>query len=258
MKKKFLSIALVLEFLKVGAQVSTFKTIDSMVTIGRYQTALSVLQELPATFESTTKMAAIYASIDNHKLASKYYEKALQLQDDYSVKVKLGKSYQKEKKRKKAIKIYEEIALKDIDNLLIQYQLGKLYLQTLQPTKAEKVFKGLIQKDKNNANYHYQLGITYAMLKKRNLKIDSFLEAYENDDEHLPSIHQLALAYTVLRDKDSANIFINRGLIVNPNHVDLNKLQINNLYRKEKYSEAIQLLQKIDSIEPNEHYTQKM
>lgn len=257
-KNKILLIVFVVGIIKVEAQVSAFQTIDSLLNKGRYQTALTKLHELDTTFQSTSKIAAIYASIDNHKQASKYYEQALALQDDYAVKVNLGKAYQKEKKLEKAIEIYEGIINEDAENLLIQYQLGKLYAKTKQPTKSIETFKSLTQIDSTNANYYYQLGIGYAMLNKNNLKINSFLEAYKNDEEHIKSIHQLALAYTFLRDKDSATIFINRGLEVDPNHIALNKLKINNLYRKEKYKEAIKLLDKIDSIEPNEHYTQKM
>lgn len=258
MKKKILSIVFVITFLKVEAQVSTFKTIDSLVSIGRYQKALSVLQKTESTFESNTKIAAIYASIDNHKQASKFYEEALTFKDDYTVKIKLANSLQKEQKLKKAITIFEDLVKLDSENLLVQYKLGRMYVKTKQPAKAIKTFKNLLKQDSSNANYHYQLGISYAMLKKRNLKIDSFLDAYKNDEEHIKAIQQLALAYTFLRDKDSANLFINRGLKVSPNHIDLNKLKINNLYREEQFREAIKLLQKIDTLEPNEHYTQKM
>ncbi|WP_417800239.1 tetratricopeptide repeat protein [Tenacibaculum sp.] len=258
MRNKILLIVFVLGILKVEAQVSTFKTIDSLVNIGRYQTALTKLHALDTTFQSTSTIAAIYASIDNYKQASKYYEQALALQDDYSVKVRLAKAYQQQKKLQKAIDVYEGIVTKDAENLLIQYQLGKLYAQTKQPAKAIDTFKNIIKQDSTNANYHYRLGIAYGMLKKRNLQINSFLEAYKNDSTHIKSIHHLALAYTILRDKDSTNIFVNRGLVVAPNHINLNKLKINNLYREEKFTEAIHFLQRLDTLEPNEHYTQKM
>lgn len=258
MKKRVLILIIIIGFLKAEAQTSAFKIIDSLVTIGRYQKALVQLKKLPSSFESTKRMGAIYSSIDNNKLASKNYEKALLLQDNYMIKVQLGRSYQKEKKVRKAIYIYEEILKKDAENLLIKYQLGKLYLQTKQALKAKNIFKELIQKDNANANYHYQMGIVYGMLKKRNLKINSFLKTYEKDDEHINAMHQLALAYTFLRDKDSANLFINKGLKVNPYHIKLTKLKVNILYRKKEYLQAIRLLEKIDSLNPNEHYTQKM
>ncbi|QXP73544.1 tetratricopeptide repeat protein [Tenacibaculum sp. AHE15PA] len=258
MKKKILTIVLIISFFKVGAQTSTFITVDSLVHIGRYQKALAQLKKLQESYQSTKRMATIYSSIDNYKEASKYYEKALLLNNEYSVKVALGKSYQKEKKLQKAITVFEEITTTDSDNSLINYQLGKLYLQTKQPKKAKFIFEELIKKDESNANYHYQMAIVYTLFKKRDLKINSFLATYKNDNEHIKAIHQLAVAYTLLRDKDSANLFIDKGLKVNGNHIALNRLKINNLYRNKKYLKAIDLLEKIDSLEPNEHYTKKM
>lgn len=258
MKKKILIIVLIISFLKVGAQTSTFISVDSLVHIGRYQKALVQLEKMPESYQSNKKIASIYSSIDNYKQASKYYEKALSLNNGYSVKVALGKSYQKEKRLQKAITVFEEITNTDSDNLLIKYQLGKLYLQTKQPKKAKLIFEELLKKDESNANYHYQMAIVYALLKKRDLKINSFLATYKNDNEHIKAIHQLAVAYTLLRDKDSANIFIDRGLKVNTKHIALNKLKINKLYISKKYEDAIALLVKIDSLEPNEHYTKKM
>lgn len=258
MKKKILIVLLLIGFLKVEAQTSTFKSIDNLINTGRYRKALTKLNKLPTSFNVNVKIANIYTSIDNYKLASKHYEKALEFKNDYAIKVKLGKSYKKDKKLKKAISIFEEIIEKDDENLLMKYQLGKLYLQTKQPLKAKNIFKSLILKDKKNANYHYQLGVVYTMLKKRNLKIDSFLEAYKNDTEHIKAIHQLAIAYILLRDRDSSAIFMNRGLEVNSNHIELNKLKINSLYRKKDYLSAISLLEKIDTLKANEHYTQKM
>ena len=199
MKKRILIIVLVIGFIKAEAQTSVFKSIDSLVNIGRYQKALVKLKKMPSNFESNKRIATIYASIDNYKLASRYYEKALLLKDDYGVNVKLGKSYQKEKKLGKAILIFEEVLKKDQENLLIKYQLGKLYLQTKQLLKAKNIFKELIMKDEVNANYHYQMGIVYTMLKKRNLKINSFLKTYKYDDEHIKAIYQLSVAYTFIK-----------------------------------------------------------
>ena len=151
MKKKILIVLFLIGFIKVEAQTSTFKSIDNLLSAGRYKKALKELNKLPVTFVSNTKKAQIYEAIDNYKLASKYYEKALEIKNDYTIKVKLGKSYNKEKRLKKAISIFEEIVEKDDDNLLIKYQLGKLYLKTKQPLKAKNLFKSLIKKDKENA-----------------------------------------------------------------------------------------------------------
>lgn len=258
MKKKLFFIASMIVCLKVGAQVSTFKTIDSLTSIGRYQKALVLLNELPETYIKNKKIASVYESIDNYKRATGFYEKALSLKENDVLKLKLGKIHIRLNQFNKAIALLEEIVDKDSDNLLAKYLLGKLYLKTNQTKKAATFFKELKRADNTNANYPYYLGLVYQKLKKRNLKIDNFLEAYRKDNQHIKAIEKLAIAFRVLRDRDSSNLFVNKGLQVVPNHINLNKLKINDFFRKKKYKEAIRLLKKIDSIKPNEHYTHKM
>lgn len=257
MKKKIILI-LLFSILKAEAQTSAFVIIDSLVQKGRYKNALEKLDEMPKSFLTNYKIASIYESIDNNKKAILYYNQALVFKEDYATKIKLGKIYRKQKQYKKAINVFEEINAIDETNLLVRYQLGRLFLLTNQPQKAKKVFIDLIKIDTQNANYSYQLGVAYAMLKKRNLKINSFLEAYKKDASHIKAIHQLATAFTLLKDRDSANIFIERGLVVNPNHISLNKMKANKLYRDKHYLDGIRVLEKVDSLQPNEIYTQKM
>ena len=258
MKKKILYLVVVLGVLKINAQTSTFVAVDTLLNRGRYHKAIELLEKFPDSFEKNVKKAQINENLDQQSLVSLHYEKALAFQDDYAIKVKLANSYKKEKKYRKAITVYEKLHEEDKDNLFIAYELGKLHLTIKEAEKALQLFKGLIERDITNANYYYYKGIAYKLLGKRNLRMDSFLEAYEKDDKHIKSIENLAYDYTVLRDADSASIFIKKGLQINPNHIELNKLEINALYRDKNYNKAIELLQKIDTIEPNEHYTKKM
>ncbi|MDY0780689.1 tetratricopeptide repeat protein [Tenacibaculum sp. IB213877] len=258
MKKKILLLITAMIIVKAEAQTSVFKQIDSLLQFGRYKIALNQLKEIEPSFNSNLKIALVYDAIDDYKQASLYYQKALSFKDDYLTRIKLAKSLKKEGKLNEAIVLYEAIDSKDSDNLLAKYQLGKLYLQTKKSNKAKKVFESLIEKDPSNANYSYQLGLAFAQLKKRNPKINRFLDAFRKDSTHFKAIEMLARAFTKLRDKDSANIFIEKGLHINPNHIDLNKLKINSFFRKKKYEESIVLLKHLDSLSPNEYYTQKM
>lgn len=257
MKEKILVVMFCIASTFVEAQ-NVISEVDSLWAIGRYQQALQKLKKVqPPTFWSSARTAGIYEALDYDKEAIAYYQKALALKDDYQTKVKLGKLYQRQKSYTDAIRVFEEIVGKDPKNLLITYKLGRLYLTTNNLSKAHTTFKELIKADPKNPNYHYYKGILYGRLKRRNLKINSFLEAYRVDDTHMKSILQLALAFTTLRDKDSANLFTNRGLQIEPNHISLNRLKINRYIRDKDYQKALELLHKIDTIVPNEHYTKK-
>ena len=258
MKKKILFVLLFI-ILKVEAQTSTFTTIDSLFEKGRYQLALSQLEKIKKpSFLLNYKTAVIYESIDNYKETIIFLEKALTFKDDYKSKLKLAKGYQRIKKSKKAIEIYEEILAKDSLNLILKYQLGKLYVQTKNATKSIAVFKYLVQKDSLNANYSYQLAVSYALKNERNNMINSFLKTFKKDSNHIKAIAHLASSFNKLKDKDSTQIFVNKGLVIDKNHINLNKLKINQLYRDKKYEEAIPFLLKLDSITKKDTYPTSM
>lgn len=257
MKKKIL-IVLLFTILKVEAQTSTFSVIDSLFAKGRYKLALQELDKQQPSFLSNYKKAVIYESIDNHKKTVEYLENALTFRDDKNAKLKLAKNYRRLKKTKEAIFIYEEILAKDSLNMILQYQVGKLYLITRKPEKAETIFKYLIHQDDTNANYSYHLGLAYALKGQRDPMINSFIDTYVKDTLHLKAIVRLAKSFKKLNDKDSTQLFIEKGLTLNKNHIDLNKLKINQLYRDKKFIESIPLLLNLDTIDKKDTYSTSM
>lgn len=257
MKRKIIGAVFTLLSICVTAQ-QEFKAIDNLLETGRYQIALQELSKIESSFTSNYKIATIYEALDNYNQSIVYYKKAISFKDDYRTKFKLAKSLKKAKKFREALKVYQEIVHADSKNLLAKYDLSKLYLQLKQPKKSKKLLKELIAKDSKNANYHYQLGIANTLLGKKVKKIDNFLDAYRIDNQHFNAIEKLAKGFTKLKDKDSSTIFIEKGLALNPDHLDLNKLKINSLYLKKGYNECIVYLNHIDSLSPREHYTHKM
>lgn len=257
--KKVYVLILVCMSIKVGAQTSTFSRTDSLLERGRYRLALSDLKAMDTLQDiSNYKIGSIYASIDNHKKAIEFYEKSIVLKDTYKAKLMLGKSYYKLKNYIKAIEIYQKLIDEDPNNLLLSYQLGKLFLIKNNLDASERIFKNLATLDPENPEYNYQLGVVSSIRKDGNGMLINFLTAYQKDSTHIKSVFQLAKTYTLLKVKDSAKLFINKGLQLDSLHINLNRLKINELFRVKNYKEAIGLLHKIDTIEPNELYTQKM
>lgn len=254
MKKKIL-IVLLFAIVKLEAQTSTFAVSDSLFAKGRYKLALQELDKSEPSFLSNYKTAVIYESIDNYKKAAYFLEKAITFKDDEKAKLKLAKNYRALKLSKKAIPIYEEILAKDSLNLVLQYQLGKLYIINRKPIKAENTFQYLISQDTTNANYSYHLGLAYALQGKRDPMINSFITTYTKDITHFNAINRLAKSFNKLKDRDSTQLFVNKGLALNKNHIDLNKLKINQLYRNKKYKEAIPYLLNLDTIDRKDTYS---
>ncbi|TMM32185.1 tetratricopeptide repeat protein [Polaribacter aestuariivivens] len=258
MKKKVL-ILLLFTILKVEAQSSTFSVVDSLFEKGRYKLALKKLKQIQLpSFLTNYKTAIIYESIDNYQQTAYFLEKALQFQDDEKAKIKLARAYQRLQQTHKAIKIYEEVVAKDPLNLVLKYQLGKLYLAKGNHKKAIPLFKKLIEQDVSNANYSYQLALAYAQKNDRDRMINSFIDTFKKDTTHLKAIAYLASSFHKLKDVDSTQLFVEKGLLLNKNHINLNKLKINQLYREEKYLESIPLLLNLDTIDKKDTYSISM
>ena len=254
MKKKIL-IVLLFTILRVEAQTSTFSVVDSLFAKGRYKLALKELDAKPSSFLSNYKKAVIYESIDNYKKAVEFLEKAITIKDDEKAKLKLAKNYRRLKESKKAILIYEEIIAKDSLNLVLQYQLGKLYLITRNAEKAATTFKYLILRDTTNANYSYHLGLAFTLKGKRDLMINSFIDTFEKDTLHIKAIIRLAKSFKKLKDIDYTQLFVDKGLVLSPNHFELNQFKINQLFKEKKYIETLPFLLNIDTLYNKDNYS---
>jgi tetratricopeptide (TPR) repeat protein len=257
MKKSFL-IVLLFVVVKVEAQTSTFTIADSLFEKGRYKLSLQELDKNEPTFLSNYKKAVIYESIDDFKKSAEFLEKAIVFKGDEKVTLKLAKTYQRLKVTNKAVKIYEEILAKDSLNLVLKYQLGKLYLNSKDADKAVRIFKYLIDNDALNANYSYQLALAYALKNERDRMINSFIDTYKKDTLHLKAIENLASSFKKLNDIDSTQLFVEKGLVIDKDDINLNRLKINQLFRDEKYKEAIPFLLNLDSIDKKDTYSMSM
>lgn len=257
MEKKIILFALIVFCIQLNGQ-KNLRSIDSLIETGRYKKALNQLKEQSESFKKNYKIATVYEALDNNREASFYYKKSLNFKDDYQTKIKLGKSLLKEKKHREVIKLYEEICNKDSENLIAKYTLGKLYLKVKKYSKAKMIFGELISADNENSNYYYQYALSNPQPKKIFKRIDYYLLAYKKDNKHFNAIEKLARSFSIIKDRDSALVFIDKGLELRPNHIDLNRLKINSLFRNKKYKESIKLLKHIDTVQPNEHYTHKM
>lgn len=256
--KKIIILVLLFVIVKVEAQTSTFTVVDSLFAKVRYKLALKELDKSEASFLTNYKKAVIYESIDDYKKAAQFLEKAVTFKDDENAKLRLAKNYRSLKLSKKAIPIYEEVLAKDSLNLVLKYQLGKLYIINRKPKEAIKTFKYLVENDAENANYSYHLGLSYALNGQRDPMMNSYLDTHAKDATHLNAIARLANSYKKLNDKDSTQLFVDKGLALDKNHIDLNKLKINQLYLDKKYAETIPFLLNLDTIDKKDTYSAAM
>lgn len=254
---KKLSLILLLLTNYCYSQNINYISIDSILKLGKYTLAIKELKKTNTSIVKQ-KIGTIYLTIDNYEKAIVYLNESLSIDENYTTKLKLATCFQKTNRNNEAVNLYKEILEEQPQNLLTLYKLAKLYLKLNNTTEAIKSFNHLAHKDSLNPMYDYYIGLAYKNKKDINKKTDSFLKSYHKDTTHIKSIYRLTLCYQTLRDKDSSNLFLDKGLALAPDHINLNKLKINNLYGQQHFSEAIELLKKIDSLQPSNFYTQKM
>jgi len=261
MKKCLLFIISLVLVFKTEAQTSVLKTADSIIETGNYQAALAEIKKIEnPSFEMLKKIANIYQKVGDNSKAIKYYNKAFILKPTDKIKEQLGKSYQSIGNPDKAIQLYNEVLHTNPNNLLLKYNLAKLYMSEKKVEKAIELFNELSKKDSLNPNYQFQLGVAYEKLGKSGFanSANSFLKAYKIDSLHLKSIYNLAKFYRKLKFKDSATLFINKGLKINPKSINFNQLKANDAFLNKKFDTALVYLKKLEDLNFKTMFTYKM
>lgn len=246
MKNKLLLLALLLFIFKTDAQTSVLIIAEEYLEKGDYQLALKELKtkENPSA-EILYKIADIYQKTGNYANAIRYYNKVYTLKPSDKVKEQLGKCFQYVGNSKKAMELQSEVLKANPDNLLLQYNLAKLYAANRKTSNAIDLLKDLVKKDATNPNYHYELGDAYEKIKKDPTKY--YLEAYRLDTVHVKSIYQLAKFFNKIKVRDSAGLFINKGLTIDGNNLNFLQLKAQHEFLKKEYDSTLVYLKKLET-----------
>ncbi|MET2985986.1 tetratricopeptide repeat protein [Aureibaculum conchae] len=246
MRKKLVLLLFIICIAKTDAQTSVLVIADEYLEKGDYQVALQKLKaEENPTAEVLQKIADIYRKTGNYANAIDYYNKVYNLKPSDKIKEQLGKCYQYTGNTVKAIKLQSEVLKANPDNLLLQYNLAKLYAANRKTAKAIDLLNGLVEKDSTNPNYHYELGEAYEKIKKDPTK--SYLRAYKLDSAHVKSIYQLAKFFNKVKVRDSAGIFIDRGLAINADNLNFLQLKAQYEFLEKEYDSTLVYLKKLES-----------
>jgi len=232
----------------INGQQKQFNNIDSLLLKGQYQLALKQLKELPKNYNVFDKIGSIYQTVGNYSEAINYYKDAYSWNHKTDIKVKLGNVYKLAGFKTKAVDIYEDIIKKDSSNYLVLNSLGKIYLSKKHPSKAEKIFKYLKKKDSLNPNYPFLLAKALSKQQKFLKMGQNYLEAYKLDTMNFRSIYELAKFFKKIRDKDSTNLFINKGLAIDSLSINFNLLKAQELYYTKQFKSAIKIIDRLASL----------
>ena len=86
------------------------------------------------------------------------------------------------------------------------------------------IFEDLVSKDSTNPNYHYQLALVSGV-KNDSVAMVHYKKAIAIDSTHLKSLIKVSRYYLIKGIGDSLYLYSDKGLLFDPNNVDLLNLR---------------------------------
>ncbi|MBO0342471.1 MAG: tetratricopeptide repeat protein [Bacteroidota bacterium] len=204
MKKIFVLFLFIL--FKAGAQTSALTVGDSLYALGNYIAAINEYAKVGDDEKSSLQIARSYHTIGNYD---------------------------------KSIAQYTAILDNNPEFVLARFELGKLLLKTKNYGPALEMFHVLVKSGQKNPEYFYYLGRTYESVKQTDRATTAFKTAVEKDSTHLRSLYSLGKYYVGQEIKDSALVYIDKGLRFYENDVAMINLKALAFFNNGQFQLAI-------------------
>nr|WP_292966599.1 tetratricopeptide repeat protein [Muricauda sp. UBA7809] len=203
--KDFYIPFLILFSFKAGAQTSALAAADSLYGLGNYASAINVYAKV-GDKKSNLQIARAYNAIGNYD---------------------------------KAIAQYSALLDKNPELQQARFEFGKLLLKTKKYEQALEAFNVLTASKQENPEYYYYLGRTHESVKNMDKANKAFKMAVAMDSTHLRSLYALGKYYVGQEIKDSALVYIDKGLRFYGNDVAMINLKALAYYNNGEYGPAI-------------------
>jgi len=198
-------ICLILFSLKAGAQTSALSVADSLYALGNYAAAINE-----------------YAKVDNAKSS-----------------LQIARAYNAIGNYDKAIDQYLATLDEDTNLDIARFEAGKLLLKTKNYKPALEAFSNLVSKKQQNPEYYYYLGRAYENSLNQEKANTAFRKAVALDSTHLRSLYSLGKYYVGQEIKDSALVYIDKGLRFYENDVAMINLKALAFFNNGQFQLAI-------------------
>lgn len=196
---------LILFSFQAGAQSSALPVADSLYALGNYTTAINEYSKV-GNATASLQIARAYNAIGNYD---------------------------------KAIAQYTALLGKKPELELARFELGKLLLKTKNFGPALEMFNVLASSEQKNPEYFYYLGRTYESIRKQDEANAAFRDGVALDSTHLRSLYALGKYYVGQEIRDSALVYIDKGLRFYENDVSMINLKALAFFNNGQFGMAI-------------------
>ncbi|NDV17282.1 tetratricopeptide repeat protein [Muricauda sp. TY007] len=198
-------ILIILFSFKASAQSSALTIADSLYAQGNYTSAINAYAKV-GNKKSNLQIARAYNTIGNYDKAIAQYTALLDNNPEFD---------------------------------LARFELGKLLFKTKNYGPALEAFNILTSSKRENPEYFYYLGRTYESVKETDKANKAFKTALEMDSTHLRSLYSLGKYYVGQEIKDSALVYIDKGLRFYENDVVMVNLKALAFFNNGQFQLAI-------------------
>lgn len=190
---------------------SGIQVADSLFKLGNYSKAIAIYKQNSQNHEASQKLALSYQALGNYQQALQYYDKAV---------------------------------LAHPENLVLRYEQAKLLRALKKYDAAKEGFQTLIQKDSLNPNFYFEMGKLAEQIGD-SLAINYFNKTYNLDPQHQKAIYKIARYKLVKRKHIESNEYVDKGLELYAENVELISLKAQNFYWMQDYEKAIFWFEKL-------------
>lgn len=247
-RRKFMFLLLILIAVSYG--FATFQR--NKVWKTKYTLWSDVVKKSPNKARPNYNMGNVWTDAGKHKIAIKYYMKALEIKPDYvQAYNNLGSAWNYLGDIDKAIQMYEKALSVDPNHLQALQNLGVLYYRKNDLDTAKNYYERYKELNPQNVKVYNDLGIIFARQKKYNKAVQNYTKALEIDPNFTNPMMNLGIMYSTLGKLDEAKEMYERVLSYEPNNAKVwNDLGIV-WARKGEFEKAINCYKKALVLKPD-------
>ncbi len=206
-----------------------------------------ILKNSPNNFDANYFIASIKAQNNNFFDAKNYMEKAISIRPNLpELNNNLGLVYLNLNEVEKSIDYFQK-AIRINKNYVLAYtNLGMAYVSLKKVPEAKENYNKAIEIDPNNLLANFNLANLFKRLGDHKNSEVYYKKAIEINPNYLPSYNNIMDLYDKSNQNDKLSYLINDAEKIFKNDQVINSFKAKLLYKKKKYKEIVNLLEKVE------------
>ena len=206
-----------------------------------------ILKKFPNNFDANYFMASIKAQKNNFYDAKDYMEVAVSIKPNLpELNNNLGLVYLNLNKLEKSIDCFKKAISLNKNYVLAYTNLGMAYITLKKVPEAKANYNKAIEIDPNNILANFNLANLFKRLSDHKNSEIYYKKTIEINPNYLPAYNNIMDLYDKSNQSDKLGDLINTAEKIFKNNQVIKSFKAKLLYKKKKYKEVINLLEKVE------------